>query len=203
MLLRNLDWPGLTYAAIGFGLLFAGLDQGNRLDWAGSGLINGLLLAGGGMTLIFVVRELVTARPFLNLRALVRGQLLPLMLLLSGFRFIILSTGASFRIICRACRTSANCRSVAQQASVLSYVDGFLAATIGAFACLMLVASAQATAITVLTVAAASEVFPQPARCGAIAATRIPGRRGFVQARRPFVVDLNSCCVLGQPRGVL
>ena len=32
-LLRDLDWPGLAYAAIGFGLLYAGLDQGNRLDW--------------------------------------------------------------------------------------------------------------------------------------------------------------------------
>ena len=91
-LLRDLDWPGLAYAAIGFGLLYAGLDQGNRLDWSGSGLVNGLLLAGGLMTLAFVGRELVTPRPFLNLGLLLRGNLPLLLLLLAGFRFIILST---------------------------------------------------------------------------------------------------------------
>jgi DHA2 family multidrug resistance protein len=91
-LLRDLDWPGLAYAGIGFGLLYAGLDQGNRLDWSGSGLVNGLLLAGGIMTLAFVVRELVASRPFLNLPLMVRENLPYLLLLLAGYRFIILST---------------------------------------------------------------------------------------------------------------
>jgi len=36
-LMRNLDWPGLVYAMLGFGLLYAGLDQGNRLDWVNNG----------------------------------------------------------------------------------------------------------------------------------------------------------------------
>jgi DHA2 family multidrug resistance protein len=91
-LLRSLDWPGLAYAAVGFGLLYAALDQGNRLDWNSNGLIIGLLLSGGLITLAFVFRELTTARPFLNLGRLLRGNLLLLMLLLAGFRFIILST---------------------------------------------------------------------------------------------------------------
>jgi DHA2 family multidrug resistance protein len=91
-LLRNLDWPGMLYAMIGFGLLYAGLDQGNRLNWAGSGLVNGLLLSGGLMVAAFVARELVTAKPFLNLRLLARGHLWYLLLLLAGYRFIILST---------------------------------------------------------------------------------------------------------------
>jgi MFS transporter, DHA2 family, multidrug resistance protein len=91
-LLRSLDWPGLAYTAIGFGLLYAGLDQGNRLDWSGSGLVNGLLLSGGLMTLAFVVRELVTPHPFLNVRLMVRENLPYLLLLLAGYRFIILST---------------------------------------------------------------------------------------------------------------
>jgi DHA2 family multidrug resistance protein len=91
-LLRDLDWPGLAFAMIGSGLLFAGLDQGNRLDWTSNGLVIGLLLSGGLITLAFVGRELVIPQPFLNLRRLLRGNLLLLMLLLSGFRFIILST---------------------------------------------------------------------------------------------------------------
>jgi MFS transporter, DHA2 family, multidrug resistance protein len=91
-LLRDLDWPGIIYAMIGLGLLYAGLDQGNRLDWSNNGLVIGLLLSGSLITLAFVSRELWTPRPFLNLRKLLQGNLLLLMLLLSGFRFIILST---------------------------------------------------------------------------------------------------------------
>nr|WP_294551028.1 MFS transporter [uncultured Rhodopila sp.] len=91
-LARDLDWPGLAYATIGFALLYAGLDQGNRLDWIGSGLIVGLLLSGGLVTLAFIGREIATPRPFLNLTKLLRGNLLLLVLLLAGFRFIILST---------------------------------------------------------------------------------------------------------------
>jgi DHA2 family multidrug resistance protein len=92
-LARNLDWPGIAYSGLGFALLYAGLDQGNRLDWRSSGLINGLLLAGGLLTLIFVVRELwVTRKPFINLRLLFRGNMPLLFLLLAGYRFIILST---------------------------------------------------------------------------------------------------------------
>ena len=91
-LLSDLDWPGLAYAGLGFGLLYAGLDQGNRLDWTGNGLVNGLLIAGSLVTTAFFLRELWTPKPFLNVRLLVRRTLLPLLLLLAGFRFIILST---------------------------------------------------------------------------------------------------------------
>jgi DHA2 family multidrug resistance protein len=91
-LMRSLDWPGIVYAMIGFGLLYAGLDQGNRLGWSNDGLVIGLLLSGSLVTLAFVFRELTAARPFLNLIRLLRGNLLPLLLLLAGFRFIILST---------------------------------------------------------------------------------------------------------------
>jgi DHA2 family multidrug resistance protein len=91
-LLGDLDWPGVVYAGFGFSLLYAGLDQGNRLDWTSNGLVNGLLISGAIVTLAFVMRELWIPRPFLNLRLLVSRSLLPLMLLLAGFRFIILST---------------------------------------------------------------------------------------------------------------
>ncbi|HEY4043495.1 MAG TPA: MFS transporter [Rhodopila sp.] len=91
-LARDLDWPGIAYAMIGFALLYAGLDQGNRLDWSTSGVVIGLLLSGSLITLAFISRELWTPRPFLNLGKLLRGNLLLLMLLLALFRFIILST---------------------------------------------------------------------------------------------------------------
>jgi DHA2 family multidrug resistance protein len=91
-LLGDLDWPGMTYAAIGLSLLYAAIDQGNRLDWLESGLVVGLLMSGGVLTVVFVLRELQAPRPFLNLRLLARGNLPLLLLMLAGFRFIILST---------------------------------------------------------------------------------------------------------------
>ena len=91
-LLRDLDWPGLVYSGFGFALLYAGLDQGNRLDWNNNGLVNGLLLSGGLLTLAFVGRELYIEKPFLNLRLLAKEGLVPILLILAGFRFIILST---------------------------------------------------------------------------------------------------------------
>lgn len=90
---ENLDWPALLYGWLGFGLLFAGIDQGNRLDWMGSGLVAGLLLGGFLAVVAFIVRELTTSRPAIDIRILFRGDLLLFFLLLAGFRFIILSTG--------------------------------------------------------------------------------------------------------------
>lgn len=89
-LMKDLDWWGLLYASGGFAMLYAGLDQGNRLDWRGSGEIVGLLAGGSILATAFLARELTTRRPFLNLRLLGQGNLL--MLMLAGFRFIILST---------------------------------------------------------------------------------------------------------------
>jgi DHA2 family multidrug resistance protein len=91
-LLGDLDWPGLAYSGIGFGLLYAGLDQGNRLDWTNNGLVDGLLISGGLLTLAFITREFVARKPFLNLKVLVSEGMIPILLLLLGFRFIILST---------------------------------------------------------------------------------------------------------------
>jgi DHA2 family multidrug resistance protein len=91
-ILADLDWPGLAYAGIGFSLLYASLDQGNRLDWTSSGLVNGLLISGSLVTLAIIVREFFADKPFLNIRVLVREGIIPILLLLAGFRFIILST---------------------------------------------------------------------------------------------------------------
>ena len=62
-LMDRADWAGALYASLGFSLIYAALDQGNRLDWFNSGLINGLLLGGGLLLIAFVVQELVHERP--------------------------------------------------------------------------------------------------------------------------------------------
>jgi DHA2 family multidrug resistance protein len=91
-LLKGADWAGILYASLGFSLLYAGLDQGNRLDWFNSGLINALLLGGGLLLIAFVVNELTHARPWINLRYAARGNIPLLFLLVTFFRSVILST---------------------------------------------------------------------------------------------------------------
>jgi len=91
-LLKTADWAGILYASAGFSLLYAALDQGNRLDWLNSGLINALLLAGTLLLVAFVVHELTHDRPWVNLSFAVRGNFPLLLLFLSFFRFAILST---------------------------------------------------------------------------------------------------------------
>ena len=44
---------GIVYAGSASALIYAGLDQGNRLDWFNSGLVTGLLLAGGLLVVAF------------------------------------------------------------------------------------------------------------------------------------------------------
>ena len=73
-------------------VIYAALDQGNRLDWLNSGVINGLLIAGVILLVAFVVHELTQDRPWLNLRFAVRGNFPLLTLYIGFFRFLILST---------------------------------------------------------------------------------------------------------------
>jgi DHA2 family multidrug resistance protein len=91
-LLKTADWAGMLYASVGFSLLYAGLDQGNRLDWLNSGLINALLLGGTLLLVVFVIHELTYKRPWINLRFAARGNMPLLLLFISFFRFVILST---------------------------------------------------------------------------------------------------------------
>ncbi len=46
-LLRRTDWGGIVFAGLGLGMIYAGLDQGNRLDWLNSGVVTGLMAGGG------------------------------------------------------------------------------------------------------------------------------------------------------------
>src|SRR5271156_4319578 len=73
-LLKGADWWGMLYASVGLSVLYAALDQGNRLDWFRCGVINGLLLAGALLLAAFVVRELTHDRPWINLRFAARGN---------------------------------------------------------------------------------------------------------------------------------
>jgi MFS transporter, DHA2 family, multidrug resistance protein len=91
-LVKTADWWGILYASVGFSLIYAALDQGNRLDWFNSGLINALLLGGTLLLIAFVVHELSHDRPWINLRFAVRGNFPLLIFFIAFFRSVILST---------------------------------------------------------------------------------------------------------------
>lgn len=86
------SFAGFLYASAGFAMLFAALDQGQRLDWFHSGLINALFLGGGIFLIAALVRRLLHPNPLIDLPYLKQWntQLLGIGLML--FRFCLLST---------------------------------------------------------------------------------------------------------------
>jgi MFS transporter, DHA2 family, multidrug resistance protein len=67
-LLRGGDWWGIVFGGSSLALLYAALDQGNRLDWLNSGVMIGLLASGGLLLVTFVVNELIVERPLIDFR---------------------------------------------------------------------------------------------------------------------------------------
>jgi len=86
------DLFGLVAGGAGLALVYAALDQGNRLDWLNSGLVWGLLGAGSLILAGLLVHTLRVERPLLDLKV-VFGRPLPALFLLVAFlRLTILST---------------------------------------------------------------------------------------------------------------
>lgn len=86
------DIYGLSTCGIGLALLYAALDQGNRVDWLNSGLIWGLLVAGAFLLVVFVIHEKTTPYPWLDFHVLLSMPMPYLLLMISLLRLTILST---------------------------------------------------------------------------------------------------------------
>jgi DHA2 family multidrug resistance protein len=86
------DWFGLLSGGIGLSLLYAALDQGNRLDWQNSGLVWGLMCAAVVLLAAFIINERLSANPGLNLRVAFTAPLPRLLILVGFLRLTILST---------------------------------------------------------------------------------------------------------------
>jgi DHA2 family multidrug resistance protein len=71
-MLRRGDWRGIALMAVGLAALQAVLDDGNVYDWFGSPLIVKLSLVAVVALGSFVVLELITPAPLVNLRLLAR-----------------------------------------------------------------------------------------------------------------------------------
>src|SRR5215475_10566771 len=71
-LLRRGDWPGIITMAIGLAALQTALEEGNKDDWFGSPFIVRLSVIAAVALTLFLVIELTSERPLLNLRLLAR-----------------------------------------------------------------------------------------------------------------------------------
>ncbi|MGV4792602.1 DHA2 family efflux MFS transporter permease subunit [Rhizobium sp. F40D2] len=71
-LLAKGDWPGIVTMAIGLAALQTVLEEGNKEDWFGSDFILRLTVVAAVSLTLFIVIELKTAHPLLNLRLLMR-----------------------------------------------------------------------------------------------------------------------------------
>jgi MFS transporter, DHA2 family, multidrug resistance protein len=86
------DWFGFISGGLGLGLIYAALDQGNRLDWTNSPLVWALMSAGVILMVGFFVHEWTTPYPAVNLRVVFGAPLPRLLLLIAFLRLTILST---------------------------------------------------------------------------------------------------------------
>ena len=69
-LLRDADWGGMLLLGTSVSMIYAGLDQGNRLDWLGSGTVAALLVAGAVLFLGFLINELMVKEPWAHFNVL-------------------------------------------------------------------------------------------------------------------------------------
>ena len=69
-LLRDADWGGMLLLGTSVAMIYAGLDQGNRLDWLESGAVMALLIGGGVLFVVFVINEMLVSQPWAHVNVL-------------------------------------------------------------------------------------------------------------------------------------
>jgi DHA2 family multidrug resistance protein len=69
-LLGDADWGGMLLLGTGVSMIYAGLDQGNRLDWLGSGTVMALLVGGGLLCVAFLINEMMVREPWAHINVL-------------------------------------------------------------------------------------------------------------------------------------
>jgi DHA2 family multidrug resistance protein len=95
--LREKDAPapsfvGFLYLSFGLAMLFAAIQQGQRLDWWRSGVFTGLFLSGSFLLVCSLVRRLLGPNPLVALPYLWQWNTVLLGCLLFWFRFTLTGT---------------------------------------------------------------------------------------------------------------
>src|SRR5215469_9232913 len=86
------NWRGFAYFSLGLSLLYAALDQGERLDWLNSGVIVAMFAAGLFLLAAAWIRRLLEPNPTLKLSFLNRRNIIILALSIFVFKFVHLAT---------------------------------------------------------------------------------------------------------------
>ncbi len=86
------SFVGFLYASAGLALMFAALDQGERLDWWRSGVFTALMTAGMFLLLCSLIRRLRSPNPFVDLPYLRQWNTVLLGGALFAFRLALLAT---------------------------------------------------------------------------------------------------------------
>src|SRR6266853_1107843 len=87
-----LSWRGFAYFSFGLALVYAALDQGERLYWLNSGVIVAMLAGGAFLLLAAVVRHMLLPNPVLDLSFVFKRNVVVLALSIFTFRFVLLAT---------------------------------------------------------------------------------------------------------------
>jgi DHA2 family multidrug resistance protein len=69
-LLKDADWGGMLLLGTSVSMIYAGLDQGNRLDWLESGTVVALLISGGSLFVVFLIHETRVRQPWARVNVL-------------------------------------------------------------------------------------------------------------------------------------
>jgi DHA2 family multidrug resistance protein len=86
------SFAGFLYASAGLAMLLAACEQGERLDWWRSGVLNALFAAGTFLLLCALVRRLCNANRLVALPYLLKWNTVLLGFLLFWFRFTLCTT---------------------------------------------------------------------------------------------------------------
>jgi DHA2 family multidrug resistance protein len=86
------SFTGFLYLSAGLALIFAALQQGQRLDWWRSGVFNGLFWSGSLLLVCALIRRLLGPNPLVALPYLAKRNTVLLGALLFWFRFTLCTT---------------------------------------------------------------------------------------------------------------
>ena len=87
----SVSWVGFLYASLGLSLIFGALDQGERLDWLGSGVIVAMLASAAFLFIAAAIRRWMSPNPLVNIPFLANRNILILATSLFALRFMILA----------------------------------------------------------------------------------------------------------------
>lgn len=87
----RISWHGFLCASLGLSLLDGALEQGERLDWLGSGVIVAMLTTAAFLLLAALVHRRIAPNPLVNLSFLARRNTLLLGFGLFSLRFVLLA----------------------------------------------------------------------------------------------------------------